>query len=228
MHSSQKNRTFHHAWRQAVSFAVLFCVLLAALPIPVGWKPRVRSSAVAFPCQDCHCGCSTPEQCWTNCCCFTPQERLAWAIEHAVEPPSYAVLGGDPDVAPSSKTVTTKSCCAQQASCGEDTLRLAAVEIKQACCQAGDSIDGDNRRATCKSLATDDQATIVVLSIHAIKCQGGSTSFCHLPWAIVDLCGFDLFYPEPPFASYEASNDWLPSVDFGPAIRPPRQYCASA
>lgn len=228
LYSSQKNRTFHYAWRQAISFAVLFCVLLAALPIPVGWKPKVRSGAVPFPCQDCHCGCSTPEQCWTSCCCFTPQERLAWAIEHDVEPPSYAVLGGVPNADTGANAVTAKSCCDQKASCSEDTVRLAVVETKHSCCQTCDSIDGDDIGATCTSSATDDQETIVVLSINAIKCQGGNTRFCHLPWAIVDLCGFDLFYPEPPFTPYEVSNDWLPSAALRPAIPPPRQICVSA
>jgi hypothetical protein len=45
-----------------------------------------------FPCQEHDCGCTSAEECWTQCCCFTPEQHLAWAKEHAVEPPTYAVL----------------------------------------------------------------------------------------------------------------------------------------
>jgi hypothetical protein len=43
-----------------------------------------------FPCQDHACGCQSAEACWRHCCCFTPEERLAWAQEHHIEPPAYA------------------------------------------------------------------------------------------------------------------------------------------
>jgi hypothetical protein len=68
---------------------VCLVYLLAALEVPlpvfvhkIGGQP--------FPCQDHLCGCRTAEQCWAHCCCFTPEQRWAWAREHNVEPPAYA------------------------------------------------------------------------------------------------------------------------------------------
>lgn len=63
--------------------------LLAALEIPLPVFVH-KISSQPFPCQDHACGCQTAEQCWGHCCCFTPEERWAWAREHNVEPPAYA------------------------------------------------------------------------------------------------------------------------------------------
>jgi hypothetical protein len=43
-----------------------------------------------FPCRNHPCGCQNAEQCWRNCCCFTPEEKLAWAEVHGIVPPPYA------------------------------------------------------------------------------------------------------------------------------------------
>src|SRR2546426_11110740 len=51
---------------------------------------RLKVNSIAFPCQDHACGCGSAEQCWQHCCCFTVQERWAWARDHAIEPPAYA------------------------------------------------------------------------------------------------------------------------------------------
>jgi hypothetical protein len=45
-------------------------------------------SGDAFPCQHCGCGCAGAAECWTACCCNTPHERLVWALERGVMPPS--------------------------------------------------------------------------------------------------------------------------------------------
>lgn len=51
-----------------------------------------KRSGERFPCEHCGCGCATAEQCWRNCCCFTPAERLAWAEKNGVEPPAFVVV----------------------------------------------------------------------------------------------------------------------------------------
>ncbi len=69
--------------------SVCFAYLIAALGIPLPASVH-KDASQPFPCQDHPCGCQTAEQCWRNCCCFTPEERWAWARTHHVEPPSYA------------------------------------------------------------------------------------------------------------------------------------------
>jgi hypothetical protein len=41
-----------------------------------------------FPCEGCACGCGSAQECWSNCCCHTEQERIQWAIDRGVEPPA--------------------------------------------------------------------------------------------------------------------------------------------
>jgi hypothetical protein len=81
------------AWLAIAGYAVL----ATGLPLPLGML-ALRGDAVAdtrlaakdrsrpFPCMDKPCGCATAEQCFANCCCHTPAERLAWAKAHSVEP----------------------------------------------------------------------------------------------------------------------------------------------
>ncbi|HTU89291.1 MAG TPA: hypothetical protein VMF69_04265, partial [Gemmataceae bacterium] len=62
---------------------VCLAYLLAALEIPLPIFVH-KISSQPFPCQDHPCGCQTAEQCWSHCCCFTPEERWAWAQAHNV------------------------------------------------------------------------------------------------------------------------------------------------
>src|SRR4051794_16978264 len=71
----------------------LVAYLLAALGVPLPASAR-KEPGVPFPCQDHPCGCRTAEQCWAACCCFTPEQRIAWAQAHHVQPPPYAEKPG--------------------------------------------------------------------------------------------------------------------------------------
>ncbi len=65
--------------------AAWYVVIVLGVPIPMP-RPAITGR---FPCENCHCGCSTAEQCWSNCCCHTVEERLAWAEREGVEPPAF-------------------------------------------------------------------------------------------------------------------------------------------
>jgi hypothetical protein len=81
---------FWRIWRYRLSIlGVCVAYLLAALEIPLPVFAH-KDSSQPFPCQNHPCGCQTAEQCWQNCCCFTAEERWAWARAHNVEPPAYA------------------------------------------------------------------------------------------------------------------------------------------
>jgi hypothetical protein len=81
------------------------------MPLPA---PRFKDKSIAFPCQDHACGCGSAEQCWQHCCCFTVQERWAWARDHAIEPPSYAERLPYPEGGPEKET--SVHCCHHHAS----------------------------------------------------------------------------------------------------------------
>src|ERR1700746_3683145 len=66
---------------------VAYLATSVGIPLPVaGGKERGQP----YPCMDHPCGCATAEQCWRHCCCFTPEEKFAWAAAHGVTPPAYA------------------------------------------------------------------------------------------------------------------------------------------
>lgn len=83
-------------WGLLVAFVSCF------LPIPVRPVNSPATGSENYPCKGNLCGCRTSQQCWTSCCCTTPEERLAWAIENNVTPPVYAVLSSNRSDEPSS------------------------------------------------------------------------------------------------------------------------------
>ena len=67
-----------------VGLSLLLCNTWVPLPITVE-----KDLSIPFPCQANGCGCQNAAQCWSNCCCHTDSEKLAWAAKHSVEPPSW-------------------------------------------------------------------------------------------------------------------------------------------
>lgn len=68
----------------------LLAYMLTALGIPLPAAPPTKDRRQPFPCQDRACGCQNAEECWRHCCCFSPEERLAWAEARGITPPAYA------------------------------------------------------------------------------------------------------------------------------------------
>ena len=109
------------AWLAIAGYALL----ASGLPLPLGMlTPRgdaladtrlaAKDRSRPFPCMDKPCGCATAEQCFKNCCCHTPAERLAWAKAHSVEPAVLAAL--EKRVAADAVGAKpTGSCCAAKA-----------------------------------------------------------------------------------------------------------------
>src|SRR5271168_1694053 len=92
------------SWRHRSGVAVaLIAYIFAAFGFPLPAASVVRKDhSQPFPCQGHVCGCQSAEECWSSCCCYTPEERWAWADAHGVEPPAYAekpAHHGDPAVA---------------------------------------------------------------------------------------------------------------------------------
>jgi hypothetical protein len=64
-----------------------YCAVAVGLPFP---QLPVKDRSIPFICQNRACGCQSADDCWRHCCCFTPEERHAWAHEHGVTPPANA------------------------------------------------------------------------------------------------------------------------------------------
>lgn len=93
----------------------LFATL--GFPLPSPTRATSKESGRPFPCQSRPCGCRTYDECWAgDCCCFTLEEKLAWAAENGIEPPPHVrpLIEAREARLPHKK----KSCCCSVADSG--------------------------------------------------------------------------------------------------------------
>lgn len=192
--------------RKVVTFLALACFCASSMPLPLGTiRISDKAGSQPFPCQDSPCGCKTAEQCWTNCCCTTPAQRLAWARKNGVTPPQYAI-------AALSKTARPGKLAMLHDEVADATPSRAAEKPSRACCakhaQRATIDASQTPKPSCRSVDTDQPTKCqvhsqsradgttgskhcgqpskrkIVLSVLALKCQGGSSDFTLLPWMI--------------------------------------------
>jgi hypothetical protein len=110
-----------------------YAVIALGLPLPFGSLPADRGDAGIdpaaalllaakdrsrpFPCMNKPCGCASAEQCFTNCCCHSPAERLAWARARGCEASVRAALARAATLRPEPRPEKAASCCAAKAAC---------------------------------------------------------------------------------------------------------------
>ncbi|QDU78168.1 hypothetical protein Pan97_52510 [Bremerella volcania] len=84
-----------HAWHQltdqslgkrTLTFILLGTMVLWGAGITIS-VPNFKDTSIPFMCQDHACSCRNAGNCWNHCCCFSRQEKLAWAQKNAVQPP---------------------------------------------------------------------------------------------------------------------------------------------
>lgn len=163
-----------------------FAIVTSGVPLPAG-MPSDKFGA-PFPCQSHACGCRSAEACWADCCCFTLEEKLAWARANGVTPPAGTPLF-DPEAKESDSAddvpPTKRSCCTKKA-CAKKAIEPTTVSLSsRSCCSA--------KKATCCSAArpasqcegdcdgeeagcSEGEATAIVL-LQAMKCRGVATSW---------------------------------------------------
>lgn len=131
-------------WVLLASFAVTSLRLLpsAKIIVQITGLPLIER----FPCQDSSCGCSTAEECWSNCCCHSTAERLAWAARENVTPPDFVladleragVSWRSHDAGTVLAASQASSCCSSDASSAAasccSTL-VTATPALPSCCQ---------------------------------------------------------------------------------------------
>lgn len=192
--------------RKAITFLALVCFCASSMPLPVG-TTRIshKAGSQPFPCQDSPCGCKTAEQCWTNCCCTTPAQRLAWARKNGVTPPQYAIVALSKSARPGKLAVLhdeaanakpsraaekpRRAGCAKHA---DRAISLVSPARKTGCCSAhGEPVAQGQARLSPRAKGKGDSKHCgqpskrkIVLSVLALKCQGGSSDFALLPWMI--------------------------------------------
>jgi hypothetical protein len=89
MFAVQWRKLWNPLVRRACAGLALVAYLTTVLGVPLPASAD-KDRRQPYPCMDHPCGCATAEQCWRHCCCFTPEEKFAWAAAHGVAPPAYA------------------------------------------------------------------------------------------------------------------------------------------
>jgi hypothetical protein len=188
----------------------LLAYLAATLGLPLLAAPvrKGKDGSVPFPCQDHPCGCETAEQCWRGCCCFTPEERWAWARAHNVQPPDYAVKPANEGQTTSSSEPAEEdsaepTCCC----CGDG--QPASSKKPKPCCGGKEDESASSQKTPEASRRTLGWAS----GIAALKCRGLATLWITSGAVIV---------PEQPLAwcSGHTVGIWLPSMHDTPLLQP--------
>lgn len=135
-------RAFHRGLIAAASLA--YVVMAVGMPLPTG-TPKDRS--VAFPCMDRPCGCHDAAGCKEHCCCFTSQQKLAWAARHGIDP--------TPFVNPAAMAAT-RSCCVSHQS--------------QADANKGSEFKVQDSASAIDAQPSDDEGAISIVAYRA--CHG--------------------------------------------------------
>ncbi len=182
-----------------------------ALGIPLN-KPASKPSSEPFPCMNCPCGCNTAEVCWRNCCCFSQQEKLAWARDNGVTPPAYVLAAANASI----KAARQSGCCKNKAkhSCCSSRSKQKCCSSKRVC---------SKQRQTGKKTRRSTAPTILV--VHALRCQGLTASLTALPPTVIPLQSA-LNLTVPPVGKILFSNDLLKPGPFSAPDTPPPQYFA--
>ena len=212
------------------------------LPAPSRKKPN---DGVPYPCQSRPCGCLTSEQCWKgDCCCFTIEEKLAWAEANGVEPPEHVrPLVESRKARP--KTPKKKSCCSESEPAPEPSVSappMCCAKTKPAatCCSEKSACEAtpDAECPHCAAKAkpnccdktkapTPDSESGVrwVVGIFAQKCRGeGPAGLFQLDPAVApDLTSFPLAEPERG-GHVALGSDRTISVTHSPPTPPPRSH----
>lgn len=104
--------TFRHGLVAAALLAYFAAAVGVLLPAGAG-----KDRGVPFPCRDRPCGCHDARGCKQHCCCFTSEQKLAWAARHGVDPTPF---------------VNSSAVAAARAAAGPTEAKPAA-----ACCASG-------------------------------------------------------------------------------------------
>lgn len=237
-------RGFHR--RDFVLWLTLFSHLMVACGFPLPTPRRIsKDTSRPFPCQNRPCGCITADQCWKgDCCCFTLEEKLAWAEANGVEPPEHVRARiesrkarptspkkksccSEDEPAPTLSVLVSPTCCERRNSsaefCNEMPACEAAPDTECPHCVA-------KARPSCcekKMAPTPDSESGVrwVIGIFAQKCRGeGPTGLFQLdPADVPDLTPYSLAEPERS-DSVAPRLEQIISVTHSPPTRPPRSH----
>lgn len=135
--------------RQQITAILLVAATVAALLpiplIPISFKSG-KDLSRPFPCQHRPCGCRSAEQCKKKCCCFSAEQKLAWAKKNGVEP---------------SEVVDSRALC-----------QLETAAPTKSCCSSKPVTDQKRSKPISRTVARTAKCHEVVIGVIAQECRG--------------------------------------------------------
>lgn len=175
--------------------AILALVLVSYLAASQGWiispawilRVAAVTAAERYPCEDCSCGCASAHECWTNCCCHTLPERLAWAVRHGVRPPPYVHTEEADWIAALDQVEPTEKHCSLCVGTAQDRLAHGqAIACEQTECEVP--------AGSCTSC--DRPSSAPTFGLSALKCKSIAQILAFAPVAGPRPAS-DLLLPKP-------------------------------
>jgi hypothetical protein len=201
----------------------LYGLVASGLPLPISFPPAGTPAAAKiagkdrsrpFPCMDKPCGCDSAERCFTNCCCHTPAETLAWAKARGIEASVIDALTRR--VAAAAPAAPSGDCCSPG-----KAARLAAMvhaadhdDVDEAICCDYQSLAAEPKQTRVQDACSsepveppfDESPAPRVVTLRAMLACGGivaqwaasgvslpppSIVTCDLPWPQVGVVTVD-------------------------------------
>jgi len=188
----------------------LFAVI--GIPLPAVRSSPVSSDSARYPCENRGCGCISAEECWKgDCCCFTLEEKLAWADERGIEPPEHVrpMVKARKNRSASCCTRTAKSNC-----CAKETEDSASAADCPECRRTKKSEDDAESRST---------SLVWIVGPIATKCHGlGAAPGVAFPPATVPDCGCWAINPPHCIGTILVTSLNAISSEFSPPTPPPK------
>jgi hypothetical protein len=188
--------------------AVALAIATIGIPLHI---PFAKEVGELFPCMSCGCGCVNAEVCWRDCCCFSTDQKLAWAREHNVQVPDYLLAQAAEEAQSQFATCSAK---ADDLSGVKSCCRARVLAARQASCCS--------KKSGCRE---SKSPTFMpgVLAIQALKCQGNSLSLSLLPPSVpTDEIGAELEL-SPTDSVVLSENDFYQPPFFDAVVPPPER-----
>jgi len=139
--------------RRVASLVTTVALVACTLGVPFPLADIAKDTTEAYPCMHCGCGCADADTCWRNCCCYSQQQKLAWAEKNGVKPPSFVAEAARAErIMIVLEQKKTGSCCA--------TAKPTCCSKVRTCCQ------------NAKPPSTQKSSSRSVVTFQALKCQG--------------------------------------------------------
>jgi hypothetical protein len=219
---------------------ILYGLVASGLPLPVA-SPQATGSTTAktlagkdrsrpFPCMEKACGCDSAERCFTNCCCHTPAETLAWAKDRGIEPAVIDALARRVAVSTPDRSRLASSVAAAGSRCAAKQAAVSRLETNDP--SADEAICSDYRSLAAEPaeypLPADDEPANDLpvagsVSLRAMLACGGivaqwAAAGVSLPPPACVTCEF----PWPPIGVVTVIDERVFGMGSPPDTPPPR------